>query len=161
GLGIVTDTRSIFRSLSVADNLRLGRGDPQYALDMFPELNPLLKRKAGLLSGGEQQMLSLGRALAANPALLLADELSLGLSPALAKRLLDALLQEVQTRNTAIILVEQHAKVALSVANRAYVLQRGRVVLEGDAKELRERVSELRHTYLSHPVDFDAPDEVE
>jgi len=150
GLGFVTESRAIFRSLSVASNLRLGRGDPARAVDYFPELEKLMRRKAGLLSGGEQQMLSLGRALAAEPALLLADELSLGLAPVIVQRLLTAL-EKARDGGAGILLVEQHANVALSIADRAYVLQRGRVVLEGPARELRDRVSELRHTYLAAP----------
>jgi branched-chain amino acid transport system ATP-binding protein len=150
GLGFVTESRAIFRSLSVASNLRLGRGSPERAVDYFPELASLMRRKAGLLSGGEQQMLSLGRALAADPSLLLADELSLGLAPLIVQRLLTAL-EKARDEGAGILLVEQHANVALSIANRAYVLQRGRVVLEGPASELRDRVSELRHTYLAAP----------
>lgn len=155
GLGLVTDTRSIFRNLTAAENLKLGRGGIGEAVRYFPELTPLLHRKAGLLSGGEQQMLSLGRALAARPALLLADELSLGLAPLIVERLLDTL-RTARGDGLGILLVEQHANAALSVADRAYVLQRGHVVLQGAAADLRGRVSELRHSYLTRSAE-DAP----
>ena len=123
-------------------------GDPAHALEYFPELW-LMNRRAGLLSGGEQQMLTLGRALAAKPALLLFDELSLGLAPAIVQRLIDVL-KQAKADGIGILLVEQHVKIALSIADRAYVLQRGRVALEGSAADLAGRASELRHTYLAN-----------
>ena len=149
GLGFVPESKIIFGNLSVANNLRLGRGDPAHALEYFPELSRLMNRRAGLLSGGEQQMLTLGRALAAKPALLLFDELSLGLAPAIVQRLIDVL-KQAKADGIGILLVEQHVKIALSIADRAYVLQRGRVALEGSAADLAGRASELRHTYLAN-----------
>jgi branched-chain amino acid transport system ATP-binding protein len=152
GLGLVTEERAVFMGLTVAENLRLGNGPTATALDLFPELKPLLKRKAGLLSGGEQQMLALGRALAGAPQVLLADELSLGLAPQLVRRLLRAVRNGTE-HGMGVLLAEQHVRQALSVADRAYVLQRGRVVLEGSAEEMLTRIAEIEHTYLEGLVD--------
>jgi sulfate-transporting ATPase len=148
GLGFITEERSVFMQLSVAANLRLGRGSPEVAKQLFPELGPLAGRRAGLLSGGEQQILTLARALAGEPALLLADELSLGLAPLVVGRLFDAL-RDAADKGVGVLLVEQHARRALEVADRVYVLNRGRVVLEGAASELRERESEVQASYLA------------
>ena len=147
GLALVTEERSVFMRLTAAANLALGPGDPDRALELFPELEPLLKRRAGLLSGGEQQILTLARALAAEPAVLLADELSLGLSPLVVARLLRAV-REAADRGTAVLLIEQHVHRALEVADRALVLNNGRVVLEGPAHELRARRDEIERAYL-------------
>ncbi|WP_261569728.1 ABC transporter ATP-binding protein [Frankia gtarii] len=149
GLRYITEERSVFMELSVADNLRLGGGDRERCLELFPELAPLLPRRAGLLSGGEQQMLTLARALAADPRVLLADELSLGLAPLVLERLLLAV-RAAADRGGAVLLVEQHVRDALEVADRAYVLSHGRVVLEGEARELRGRIGEIERTYLSN-----------
>jgi branched-chain amino acid transport system ATP-binding protein len=105
-------------------------------------------RKAGLLSGGEQQMLTLARALSVRPQVLLADELSLGLAPLVLERLLLAV-RAAADHGGAVLLVEQHVRDALEVADRAYVLSHGRVVLEGDAKDLKGRISEIEQTYLA------------
>lgn len=145
GLGLVTEERCVFSSLTVRDNLRIGRGDMQLALDLFPELVPHLNRPAGLLSGGQQQMLALGRVLAARPKVLLADELSLGLAPIVVRRLLDAV-RAAADDGIAVLLVEQHIRLALGIADRAYVMRRGRIVHEAGAAELRDdpdRVAEL------------------
>jgi branched-chain amino acid transport system ATP-binding protein len=147
GLRYITEERSVFMGLSTADNLRLGRQERSRCLELFPELEPLLSRKAGLLSGGEQQMLTLSRAVAARPAVLLADELSLGLAPMILERLLAAI-RAAADEGTAVLLVEQHVRDALDVADRAYVLSRGRVVLEGTAADLRSRIGEIEQTYL-------------
>jgi branched-chain amino acid transport system ATP-binding protein len=150
GLGLVTEERSVFMGLSTEANLRLGRGSVADALAHFPELEPLLKRRAGLLSGGEQQILTLARALAGDPKALLADELSLGLAPLIVDRLLAAV-REAADRGVAVLLIEQHAVQALAIADRGYVLRRGRVVMSGTAAELRDGFDEIRSSYLSGP----------
>jgi len=148
GLAFVPEERAVFGSLSVAGNLRLRSGATAGATELFPELTPLLRRRAGLLSGGEQQMLTLGRALAGTPRLLLVDELSLGLAPMVVQRLLRSV-RAAADAGVGVLLVEQHASEALSVADRVVVLRRGRVALEGSAAELRADVGELESAYLS------------
>jgi len=147
-LSFVTEERSVFRSMSVEDNLRLGRGGVDAAVDLMPELRPLLKRKAGLLSGGEQQMLTLGRAIASKPLVLLADELSLGLAPLIVNRLLDVV-RGAADDGLGVLLVEQHVRQAMRIADRIYVLRRGQVVLQGSAAEMRGRLAEIEDSYLS------------
>jgi branched-chain amino acid transport system ATP-binding protein len=151
GIAYVPEERSVFMGLTAAENLRVGDGPPEKALELFPELEPHLKRKAGLLSGGQQQILTLARALACEPEVLLADELSLGLAPLVVRRLLGAV-REAAQRGVGVLLVEQHARQALAVADRVYVLQRGRVALEGTADEIRGRIGELERTYLAGPT---------
>lgn len=142
GLAWVPDDRGVFRSLSVLDNLLLGRGDLEAALAVFPQLSRLLKRSAGLLSGGEQQMLALGRALASRPSVLILDELSLGLSPLATLQVFDALRLQALDTQIAVLMVEQQARRALDLADRWYLLGNGRVVAQGTAEEA-ERVEEL------------------
>ena len=148
GLRLITEERSVFVGLSVADNLRLGGQTRDRCIELFPQLGDLLARRAGLLSGGEQQMLTLARALAADPVVLLADELSLGLAPLIVERLLAAV-REAADRGTGVLLVEQHVRDALEVADHAYVLSHGRVALEGPTSELRGRIGEIEETYLA------------
>jgi branched-chain amino acid transport system ATP-binding protein len=148
GLRLITEDRAVFMSLSVADNLRLAHKSVDGPLAIFPELRPLLRRRVGQLSGGEQQILTLARALAGHTRLLLADELSLGLAPIIVGRLLRAV-RAAADRGMGVLLVEQQIRNALAVADRAYVLRRGRVALEGPAAELRGRIGEIEASYLA------------
>jgi branched-chain amino acid transport system ATP-binding protein len=148
GLGFVTEERSVIFSLSVVDNLRLGRGDLDKAFTLFPELAPLRRRIAGSLSGGEQQILTFARALSRSPRVLLADEMSLGLAPMVVQRLGRAL-RDAATLGIGVLLVEQQARTALSLADRAYVLRQGEVVLEGPADDLMGRIDQIEAGYLS------------
>ncbi len=148
GLRYVSEERSIIRSLSTLDNLRLGPGPVGEALDLFPELRPLLKRPAGLLSGGEQQILTLARALAGEPRALLADELSLGLAPLVVERLMQAI-RDAASRGVGVLLVEQQVRAALTAADRGYVLRRGVVALSGSAADLLTQITDIEATYLT------------
>jgi branched-chain amino acid transport system ATP-binding protein len=150
GTSLITETRSVFTKLSVEGNLRVGRASKVIALELFPELEPLLKRSAGVLSGGEQQILTLARALARKPELLLADELSLGLAPIVVQRLMDAV-RRAADDGLGVLLVEQHAHLALEVADRAYVLRRGIIQFQGSGADLYDRFDEIRGSYLSNP----------
>jgi branched-chain amino acid transport system ATP-binding protein len=144
GLALVPEQHSVIYGLTVRDNLRLGSGGVDPALEWFPELRPLLARTAGLLSGGEQQMLTLARTLASKPSLILVDELSLGLAPLIVERLLDALRTVADRNGTAVLLVEQQVKRALNVADRYYFLRHGAIIDSGQADEAAaERVTSL------------------
>ncbi|MFF0011201.1 ABC transporter ATP-binding protein [Streptomyces sp. NPDC005374] len=147
GLAYVGE-RAVFTRLDTADNLRVGRVPTRLALDLFPELEKRLNTGAGMLSGGEQQMLSLARALGRAPKLLLADELSLGLAPLVVDRLLRAV-REAADRGLGALLVEQHVRKVLDIADRVYVLHRGRITMTGTPAELRGDLAAIESSYLA------------
>ncbi|CRK57854.1 Branched-chain amino acid transport ATP-binding protein LivF (TC 3.A.1.4.1) [Alloactinosynnema sp. L-07] len=150
GLAHVEQNRCVFRDMSARDNLRVacGRGQtPDRVLDLFPELRKSIDAPAGLLSGGEQQMLVVGRALLGEPSVLLIDEMSLGLAPIVVERLAAAI-RELADQGTGVLLVEQFAALALGIADRAYVMARGRIVFDGDGSALLADDSLLRSLYL-------------
>jgi ABC-type branched-chain amino acid transport systems, ATPase component len=152
GMSFVSEERSVFMELTCLENLRLGWGSVDDAVDLVPELRPLLSRRAGLLSGGEQQMLTLARALAGKPAVLLADELSLGLAPMMFGRLLGLVRSAADAAGVGVLLVEQHVRKAIEVCDRGYVLRRGEIALSGSSAELSARLDEIEASYLSAPV---------
>jgi branched-chain amino acid transport system ATP-binding protein len=149
GLCLVTEERSVFMGLTVAENLRVGRCDAKYALELFPELEPLLRRRAGLLSGGEQQILTLARALARRPRVLLTDELSLGLAPLIVARLMSVLRTVSRDDGIGVLLIEQHVRQALKIADHAHVLERGRMVLSGTAAQVSSQLIDIESSYLA------------
>jgi branched-chain amino acid transport system ATP-binding protein len=148
GLAIITEQRSVFMTITVEANLQVAKGNVDLALRLFPELVPLLKRRAGLLSGGEQQMLALARVLSRRPRLVLADEISLGLAPLVVARL-HAALRAAADEGTGVLLVEQHSALALRVADRAYVLSQGSLRFGGSAQELAVNPEILRQAYFA------------
>ena len=155
GISQVPEGRRVFAKMSVLENLEMGaytRSDNEVGSDIekifqrFPRLNERKKQPAKTLSGGEQQMLAMGRALMSRPKLLLLDEPSMGLAPMLVEQIFE-IIQEINKSGTTILLVEQNANMALSIAHRAYVLETGTVVLQGDAKEMASN-PEVRKAYL-------------
>ncbi len=148
----VPEGRGIFYGLTVAEHFRLGfRGehvDPAVVYEYFPALEPLKDRKAGLLSGGEQQMLAVGRALGRRPKLLLLDELSLGLAPLLVERLLPVVRAYAQESGCAVLLVEQHVQLATEIADRCYVLSHGDIVLHETGERLMRDPALLVASYV-------------
>jgi branched-chain amino acid transport system ATP-binding protein len=161
GISQVPEGRQVFKPLSVEDNLELGaylryhsregKADIHRDMDqvyaLFPRLEERRKQLAGTMSGGEQQMLAIGRALMANPRLLLLDEPSMGLAPLVVQEIFRVLEQLRRQNGTTILLVEQNAKAALKLADRGYVLETGKVILEGPSDELMEN-AEVKRAYL-------------
>ncbi len=152
GMAMVPEGRALFPTLTVREHLRLVKSKGGLALSellsMMPELEKALDRPAKLLSGGEQQMLALGRALVRRPRILLVDELSLGLAPVIVERLLPLLRQAATEYGASVLFVEQHVSQALEVADRAYVLTHGRIVLNEHAAALANRRDVLKASYL-------------
>jgi branched-chain amino acid transport system ATP-binding protein len=151
GVALVPEDRALFFQLTVRENLKLGAkpGVPiEDVFQYFPKLEELLDRRAGLLSGGEQQMLAVGRALLMSPKLLMVDEMSLGLAPVVVKALMPVLRQIADDKGCAVLLVEQHVQLALEVASRAYILAHGNLVHEGPADVLRKDRGLLESSYL-------------
>lgn len=148
GMGLVQipEGRKVFKDLSVSDNVRMGaytindskknlKEDRKFFYDIFPRMRERKKQMAGTLSGGEQQMLAMGRALMSRPKLLIMDEPSMGLSPIFVQEIFNTII-ELKKMGTTILLVEQNAKMALSISDRAYVLETGKIALEGKAEDL-------------------------
>jgi branched-chain amino acid transport system ATP-binding protein len=157
GVAHVPEDRGLFFDLTVAENLRLGRPrgrgapDPlpmEQVLEWFPALRDVMDRRAGLLSGGEQQMLALARAVLGRPRLLMVDEMSLGLAPIIVDHLLPVLRSIALELDAGVLLVEQHVALVLAVSDRAYLLDRGRVLVSGPASELAARTDLLESGYL-------------
>lgn len=161
GISQVPEGRQVFKPLSVEDNLELGaylryrsregkgaiRSDMEQVFTLFPRLEERRRQLAGTMSGGEQQMLAIGRALMANPRMLLLDEPSMGLAPLVVQEIFRVLERLRREKGTTILLVEQNARAALKLADRGYVLETGKVVIEGPADKLLEN-AEVKRAYL-------------
>ncbi|MGW0022455.1 ABC transporter ATP-binding protein [Rhodococcus sp. NPDC003382] len=160
GIVLVPDDRALFTGLTVTENLRLARrpGGTTIAevIDYFPQLGERLDVSAGLLSGGEQQMLAIGRAFMQAPKVLLIDELSMGLAPVIVESLLPVIRRFVDERQVAAVLVEQHVHMALTVADRALVLRHGEVTTTGAAADLAAAPDVLERAYLGHAAGTDS-----
>jgi branched-chain amino acid transport system ATP-binding protein len=158
GIAHVPESRGLFFGLTVAEHLRLGyrreRLDAAVAYRYFPALEALRERRCGLLSGGEQQMLAVGRALARHPTLLLLDELSLGLAPVIVEGLLPVVRAYAEESGCGVVLVEQHIELALTIADRGHVLSHGEIVLGGRAEHLRGNHDLLISSYFGENTDL-------
>lgn len=159
GLALVPEGRGVFAQLSVDENLRMGaysREDDGVAADreevfkIFPRLKERRSQTGGTLSGGEQQMLALGRALMGRPRLLMLDEPSMGLAPLVVRRIFDVI-RDINARGVTVLLVEQNAKAALELARRAYVMESGLITLEGEARALLDD-PKVREAYLGESI---------
>ena len=153
GVLLVPDDRGVFYGLTVRDHFRLARrkGDPAReaaVLDRFPALRGLMGRRVGLCSGGEQQMLTIAKALLAAPKVLMIDEMSLGLAPKIVQEMLPSIRDLAKAEGIGVVLVEQHIELALSVADRGIILNHGRVVLQGDAGDLLARRDQVEAAYF-------------
>ena len=161
GVAHVPEGRGLFFGLTVAEHFRVAprgvRLDQALAFEYFPKLQELEHRRAGLLSGGEQQMLAVARALAGQPKLLLLDELSLGLAPVIVEWLLPVVRQFAQERDCAVLLVEQHVHLALEVADRGYVLSHGQVTMHDAAAQLRKDRQLIVASYLGEQMHAAVP----
>ena len=156
GMAVVPENRRIFPRMTVLENLEMGAylrndrkaiaEDLEYVFDLFPRLKERLEQKGGTMSGGEQQMLAMGRALMSRPKLILMDEPSMGLAPLFVERIFE-IIKQVNDRGISVFVVEQNANVALGIADRGYVLQTGEVVLSGLAKELLNNEA-MKRAYL-------------
>ncbi|HHV78146.1 MAG TPA: ATP-binding cassette domain-containing protein [Firmicutes bacterium] len=158
GIGLVPEGRRIFSRMTVEENLKLGSSDAdamEYVYSLFPRLKERRQQRAGTLSGGEQQMLAIGRALMMRPELLLLDEPSMGLAPVMVDRIFEAIL-ELNRNGTTILMVEQNARRALQVAHRGYVLQNGRIAAAGPSRQLLESET-LRSAYFGDPAQLSHP----
>ena len=161
GLAHVAEDRSLFFNLTVKENLQLGlRGDKdlqqeglEKALELLPALRPLMDRRSGLLSGGEQQMLAMARALVSKPKLLLVDEMSLGLAPIIVEQLLPIVRNIADETGAGVLIVEQHVHLALQVADRGYVMNHGELVMSGSASDLLDSKDLLEASYLGGDID--------
>jgi branched-chain amino acid transport system ATP-binding protein len=152
GIRLIPEERGLFASLTTAENLRICRGRPGAVgeiLELLPELRLLLKRQVGLLSGGQQQMLAVGAALASRPKVLLVDELSLGLAPVIVSKLLPVLRQAATDSGVGVLLVEQHVEQALGISDYTYVMNRGQIIDEGPSEQFLQQPDRLRASYLS------------
>jgi branched-chain amino acid transport system ATP-binding protein len=147
GLGYIPEDRCVFPKLTVAENLRLGSGGVDRAVGYFPELSPHLHREAGLLSGGQQQMITLSRVLAMRPRLIVVDELSQGLAPTLVRRLF-RLLVEAAAEGASVLMVEQQGRVVLDLVHRLYVMRGGRIVFSGTPAEVENAAAGAELTDL-------------
>ncbi|HEX7003450.1 MAG TPA: ABC transporter ATP-binding protein [Trueperaceae bacterium] len=156
GMAVVPENRRIFPKMTVRENLEMGaylrsdkralREDMEYVFDLFPRLSERLSQMGGTMSGGEQQMLAMGRALMSRPRLILMDEPSMGLAPLFVERIFE-IIKQVNDRGISVFVVEQNANVALGIADRGYVLQTGEVVLSGAAEELLHNEA-MKRAYL-------------